>query len=428
MSETVVKVIFQQRRKRFCLRWVDPESGRLKQKSVGTITRKQAEKLAAQLEADIREHRFVEPSRVTWAEFRKAYETEKVPSLAKGTACLVAAMFNCVERVMRPVRLADVTAAAISGFQAQLRREAEAEAMRLSFKDVGQAQKKTTIRQIRTEASIARHLRHLKAALRWARSMGMLVAVPEIQMPKRAKGSKLMKGRPVTTEEFERMLVAVEAVRPQNVERWQRFLTGLWLSGLRLSETLRLSWDSDELISVDLLATHPRFAICAEAEKGHKDRLLPMTPDFGAFILETPKVDRVGLVFKLGSDGRRTTTDLASRLIRRIGKKAGVVVDKTAGKFASAHDLRRAFGTRWASRVRPATLQVLMRHESIQTTLGYYVALDADDVAAQLWREYRSVGVQLPSSRVSEADLGGALGGAAAVSESGVDVSLYPVK
>ena len=46
------------------------------------------------------------------------------------------------------------------------------------------------------------------------------------------------------------------------------------------------------------------------------------------------------------------------RIISEIGKRAGVVVRKAEGKFASAHDLRRSFGTRWAPRVKPATLQL----------------------------------------------------------------------
>ena len=73
-----------------------------------------------------------------------------------------------------------------------------------------------------------------------------------------------------------------------------------------------------------------------------------------------------------------------------IGRRAKVVVNKAEGKFASAHDLRRSFGTRWASKVKPATLQLLMRHKSIETTLKYYVAQDADDVADELWREHSS--------------------------------------
>ena len=64
--------------------------------------------------------------------------------------------------------------------------------------------------------------------------------------------------------------------------------------------------------------------------------------------------------------------------------EASVVVNKADGKFASAHDLRRAFGTRWAFQVKPATLKLLMRHQQIETTMRFYVDQDADDVADQL--------------------------------------------
>ena len=63
-----------------------------------------------------------------------------------------------------------------------------------------------------------------------------------------------------------------------------------------------------------------------------------------------------------------------------------MVVNKEAGKYASAHDLRRSFGTRWAKRVMPAVLQKLMRHSAIETTLRYYADIDADDLAEGLWR------------------------------------------
>jgi integrase len=54
-------------------------------------------------------------------------------------------------------------------------------------------------------------------------------------------------------------------------------------------------------------------------------------------------------------------------------------------KYASAHDLRRSFGQRWASRVMPQVLMELMRHESIETTLRYYVGRNAQSTAAVLW-------------------------------------------
>ncbi len=53
------------------------------------------------------------------------------------------------------------------------------------------------------------------------------------------------------------------------------------------------------------------------------------------------------------------------------------------GRFTVAGKLSdevQPSGTRWSSRVRPATLQLLMRHRSIDTTLKHYVAQDAEEV------------------------------------------------
>jgi len=211
--------------------------------------------------------------------------------------------------------------------------------------------------------------------------------MPKIELPKKTKGRRLMRGRTVTGEEFDRMLVAVPKVRPDDAPAWVHYLTGLWLSGLRLEESLALSWDEDAPFSVDLSGRLPAFRIYGEAQKSGRDELLPMTPDFAEWLLQTPEAGRVGSVFRL--NGLRTGQPVAptwvGRIVSRIGRKAGVVVNRADGKFASAHDLRRAFGTRWAPRVKPATLQLLMRHADISTTLKYYVSQDAADVGDELW-------------------------------------------
>ncbi len=75
------------------------------------------------------------------------------------------------------------------------------------------------------------------------------------------------------------------------------------------------------------------------------------------------------------------------RIIGRIGQAAGVKVSET--KSASAHDLRRSFGARWAARVMPPVLMELMRHESIETTLRYYVGRNAQSTARTLWAAYK---------------------------------------
>jgi len=345
------------------LRWTDPLTGQRKAESAGTTDPKEAERLAGEKEKELREGRCQIPSRVTWQEFRQKYLEEKISGLADRTEEAVITAFNHLERALNPDRLAKMTTPTLTRFQSELRKEGMG------------------------DTTIATHLRQIKAALGWAVSQGLLATMPKIELPKRAKGRKLMRGRPVTGEEFERMIAVVPKVRLHDADVWQRYLVGLWLSGLRLEESLALSWDDDAPFCVDLSGRRPAFRIYGEAQKSGADSLLPMTPDFAEWLLRTPQAERHGRVFKLNGlqTGTPITGKRVGRIVSKIGKAAGVVVNKAEGKFASAHDLRRAFGTRWAPRVKPATLQLLMRHASIETTLRYYVAQDSDDVADELW-------------------------------------------
>ncbi len=72
----------------------------------------------------------------------------------------------------------------------------------------------------------------------------------------------------------------------------------------------------------------------------------------------------------------------------KIGRKSKVIVNAAGRKPPPAHDLRRSLGTRWAKRVMPAVLQKLMRHASISTTMAYYVDLDVDEMADDLWAKH----------------------------------------
>ena len=71
----------------------------------------------------------------------------------------------------------------------------------------------------------------------------------------------------------------------------------------------------------------------------------------------------------------------------------------TVEKFATAHDLRRSFGTQWAKRVMPAVLKRLMRHAEIGTTMKYYVTIDADDVADEFWGQNWASGNNRPTKQ-----------------------------
>ena len=113
-----------------------------------------------------------------------------------------------------------------------------------------------------------------------------------------------MKGRPITGEEFERLLQSTAGiVGAEAAPVWKYYLRGLWWSGLRLGESLMLFWDRQDRLCVDLHCKRPMLRIPAELEKGHKDRLLPIAPEFAKFLEETPEAQRTGQVFRL--DGIR---------------------------------------------------------------------------------------------------------------------------
>jgi integrase len=389
-----VQVVAYPDRKNLMMRYWYPQTGRQVARSTGTTKRREAERIAAKWEAELQEGRYQSPSKITWEEFRERYEHEVLSARAAQTERKTQGVLNSVEEIPRPVRLRDLTSARLSYYQSRLR-------------SMGRA-----------EDTIAGHLAHLQPALRWACRIGMLLKAPTVEKPPRAKGAESMKGRPITTEEFERLLgKASIVVGDKAAPSWCHYLQGLWLSGLRLGESLELSWDDPSKLQVDLLGNYPMLRIPAELEKGNKDRLLPIVPDFAEFLLSTPGGERTGFVFNpTGRDGtERLGKDRVMHMAGAIGKAANIKVatnSKTGKvKYASAHDLRRSFGFRWAVRVMPPVLKELMRHASIDTTMRFYVGRNAEAMAKLLWAEHRpgTVGNILGNSgpKSGSTDLGG---------------------
>jgi integrase len=187
--------------------------------------------------------------------------------------------------------------------------------------------------------------------------------------------------------------------RIENVsESWRHFLRGLWFSGLRLREALTLSWDEyADGLQVDMSEKYVALRIPGEHEKGGKDRAYPASPEFAELLRSTPEDQRQGFVFnpipsRSLKGNARAGADLCGRIVARFGEAADVVVDKKGDDvtYASSHDLRRSFGLRWSRRVMPPVLQELMRHESIDTTMKYYVGQDAQSTAAELYAALES--------------------------------------
>lgn len=342
----------------YMLRWKDPTTGETRTRHTKhPLTRKgkrDALSDALALQEQINSGR-ADAREFGWIEFEQRYTSEHLSGLAKGTRTAWTTARNHLCRIVKPATLADVDAQALSRLAATLRREGA------------------------RETSIACYVRTIRAALSWAVEMELLPAAPRYRTPKRAKGvSGHMRSRPIKAEEFDRLLLAAKKVRPKDYRRWRRFLKGLYWGGLRLGEALSLTWKGGPF-SVDLSGNRPVFRVLAEGEKAHRDRILPMAPELGRLLLRCPEGRRKGKVFRIPYS-RKT----AGRIISEIGRHARVKVSDN-GKHASAHDLRRSFGTRWAARLKPAELQQLMRHKSIETTMRYYVSLDAQELAEKLW-------------------------------------------
>ncbi len=410
-EEIAVYVVRYANRENLVMRYVDPVTRRQVTKSTGTADEKKAQRAAGEWQASLRDGRYIKPSKATWEEFRRRYTSEMLPSLSRNTAIKVNGVFNLIERKVNPQRLRDMDANRISEFQQKLREGG------------------------RSEYTIKSYLAHLRAALQWAVKMNMLAAVPQISKPERTKG-KGKKGRSVTLEEFERMLAKVPAAlfpkpnetgqrgdaendqtslasdapemtpeelatREADCESWRHLLRGLWLSGLRLGEAINLSWDWEAKFYVDLRNEYPVLEIPETAQKSKEDTSLPVTPDFGEFLLAVPDEDRNGRVFCPKLHGKPVGMSAACRIISDIGRLARVKVGSertkllrktgetvSVVKFASAHDLRRSFATRWAVRVMPEVLRRLMRHKTIETTMKFYVDQETQAVSAAIWKDW----------------------------------------
>lgn len=346
------------------LYFVDPKTGREVSKSAETSDRGEAERAAQRWEVELLAYRGENSD--GWDYFRERFEDEHLSTLAKKTQSSYGTTLNHFERIIKPTSLAEITADTISRFQSTMMTEASTR----------KKKKKNSRRNIST---VATYLVHLKSAFLWAKDTGRMIGAEiPVKIPRQPR-RKFMRGRPLAESEYLAMLAACPAVCGAAALTWQRFLELLWLSGLRLGEALRLSWDSEPLIVMIDAKPYPQIHYYAEGQKNNRDDAIPITPEFSAWLKKTPPGKRHGLVSPLPVQHRE-----ASQTISDIGRQAGILVNDD-GKAASAHDLRRAFGRRWAAKVRPLTLQKMMRHRDFATTLRYYVGLDCEDAGAEIW-------------------------------------------
>lgn len=360
-----VRVIEIEGRKYLVLRWRDPETGKTMQRSAKTNNKR-----AARREADRLELAFADGSELaavcTWETFCERYDREHASMLSEGSRKAWRTIRRHVDRILAPKYVRELNSTAIAKFVGALRTGDE---------------KHPAIRV----TSIDSYLGQLAAALSWGKRNRLVAEMPMMPDLPRVKGrSKFARSRPITLEELERILLVVEKVRPDDADQWSRFIRGLAESGMRLHELLRLSWDFGDGLWIDQTGRYPVIRISSGAEKAHTDRVQPITEEFWRLI---QPVGRSGRVFPLyAPDGSLYQKHWVTKIVSRIGAKAGVVTNPEDGKCATSHDIgRRFFATRMASKMTTLELKDWMRHESVETTARYYAIQEAESLASRFW-------------------------------------------
>ncbi|MCB1512848.1 MAG: site-specific integrase, partial [Hyphomicrobiaceae bacterium] len=373
MSDTIRVHVVDYGRKFLMMRYTCPLTGKQIARSTRTTSKKEAAKAAGAWEAELRQGRASRSPRMKWADFRVMFMDEATGDMRGATVAGYVTMFNLFERHCRPAVVGDLTTERVAGFRRELEKEL-----------VTRNGEKTT----RSPATIASLLRYVRSVANWAVKHDLLAKVPRIDMPRKRDGAHQAKARAVTGEEFDRMCAAAAKVVGEDAaESWKLLMRGMYLGGLRLTEALALRWDHQPGgCSVRLDGERSVLLFDGQSQKNGKVQAAPMAPELVKLL--KPHQRQAGRVFRplLGKDRATSSAITVGRVIGDIGKRAGVVVNPASGKFASAHDLRRAFGHRWSRRVMPAVLKELMRHSAVSTTLEFYAGGQAELTSASLWQ------------------------------------------
>jgi integrase len=384
----------------FQLRYKCPVELREIRISVGSRDEDEAEQMKSELEAKLVLGIETRPGKeatvgpdMEWSDFREQYRVLHLATVRDGTAAHAESRLDLAERILRPTTLGDVAAPnALQQLQAKLL--------------AGASSRRTKPRSAHT---VRGYMNSVLAALNWAYLQGWLPTPPKVRKIKTPK-QKVMKGRPISADEFQKMLDATaKVVGEQAADSWKHILRGLWESALRLDELMHVSWTKPGTIRpVWKEKQLPILEIPAAMQKNDTEESIPLLPWFETVLLETPPEQRTGWVFnpeslqlKMGRKIRhqRPDTEWVGKIIGRIGKEAGIVVepaDERTGrpiKHATAHDLRRSCGERLRDAgVPPLVICRVMRHSSWETTRKHYAPGDIQRDAEVLRSMLRPTG------------------------------------
>jgi integrase len=295
------------------LRYTDPATGKEVRITTNTydpiIAAQQKAKLEAKLllglDAKPRKRSNAGP-RMVWQEFRERYRDIQLSTLREKSAIDAESRLDIAERILKPRTLGDVAnAEALHDLQAALLAGAESKLAK------------------RSPQTARNYLVAVLASLNWAEYMGWLAAVPKVRKLKVSK-RRQMKGRPITSVEFSKLLNKVERiVGPAAASSWRYVLRGLWESGLRLGELMHLHWSDERYVVPQWQGDGlPVLLIPASMQKNDVEESVPLLPGFESLLLETREVERFGWVFQPDESANEARPCCASPTPRpRMGRQ-----------------------------------------------------------------------------------------------------------
>ena len=227
------------------------------------------------------------------------------------------------------------------------------------------------------------------AFVRFCQRHRWVESVPAVQ---KLKVEDVMKGRPITGEEFERMLDTTPLIVGQEASpSWQFALRILWESGFRAGDLMDFSWADERHIHPrwpDRKGHHPTIVISSSQKNGRVQEI-PMLPGLEALLSSIAKSDRTDWVanpspieYEITADSdwfRPATTDLrdlSKRYSNRSIAAAFGVSDTMVRKWFAEDGIRREIEFRRGTGVIPAeeidsvrrSAQRLSSHAARRTT------------------------------------------------------------
>lgn len=346
----------------YLLRWLCPVEQRWKQRSTNTTILRDAETQRANLEEEIARGVPQPTLRKGWDDAVGEYQREKLVLFSDQYRAVFRTACGHLETFANPDQVRSVSSRTFATFIVWLRETKK------------------------VRASTARtYLKHLSPFFVWAKDQGYLKAIPKIDMPTRAKGaSAYARSRAITTEELTLILDAVPAVRTKDADQWKLLIRALAHGGLRINELLRVSRQPGEPIFLDDSGKYPMLRMHHSADKGGADRLMPITPEFFA-IAQEAKGDP--LFVPLQKNGKPFSLNMVKRVISDVGKASGVITDATEKKHATSHDIgRRHLTSVLQDSLSELEVASFMRHADSETTRNFYDPVNAQRLAAKIWR------------------------------------------